>query len=1075
LGALISERAACDQGAAITRVVAPDLILLAGDAAQDRGVAQLAQLAKGAPRAPVLVICAPDHAASMPQATARHVALLTPEGGVAECARRVRAAIELFVEEGLAHCSFQQLVDTVAPSTKLAPSSTATAAQAEPVSVTQPTSASVAKPAALHNAPTPTQSAELPLAAAPKAAAVAATAPATAAAAPAQAPKQPAARPTISNEQPTRPKGTPLAAAPTAPLAVPRAEPVAITPSSKQSLTLSTSNLVMSAPTPQAASVAKAETSLPVDKAAVASAAASISKKLAAATAQPQGAQAPNRRTVVGVAPPGTPAKLAETAAAPAQLQVAQPTSPRAVLAGTPPSAAAKPTVANEVAVAPAKRPTLAAATQVPAPAPGKPSSAEAREPASRNDAPRAGHPVETKPERQVAAAQAGKAPSGGSAQTAAVKLDAARSVAVRTPSAPRAGGNSPTVETKLDDSRSVPVLVASAPKTVTPTPAVETKLDDSRAVPVLTASAPKAVTPTPAVETKLDDSRAMPVVTASAPKAVTPSPTFETKLDDSRAMPVLTPHSPQVAKAQPALATPEASSSTALQPTSSTLAATATLAEQPVAAALGARPARPREAEASSTAAIPRSETVSVAPDAFVVSLSARPTHAPEAPASNNDAILLEPSASNSLSDRPTTPPELRTSLPVVSAQPLVAAAREPATAARSPFASPVKAAASEAEILVSFSEPAPTSAAQRSPAKTPVSARESAATPPRLQRRAAHPFEPAPALAPRADASPGWNKPAPQTSLASTAVVEPDIAVSFSEPPSTAPTAAAGSTATAARPPRLRRRAGNPFDAAPMQPQLATPARKDVGAQSSPALRTMPLPTEASAAEVALSSTRPRSRLGRTLLLAGVAAVGCGLILFQLLRGTPANPGAGVAALGALQQATPAPAAAVAIDDAAVVPAAAAQRPPETTSGSPVKPTAAGAPANRPSSAHRDGLEQPTPSEPGSAQQLVDEGLVLFKNGRLGLAEASYLKALKLQPGYPRAMAALVRVHVQRRDGAEAVRWAKQLVDKQPDNGVNQLLLGDALQLRGDLGGAQDAWTEAARLGNATARERL
>jgi Flp pilus assembly protein TadD len=103
------------------------------------------------------------------------------------------------------------------------------------------------------------------------------------------------------------------------------------------------------------------------------------------------------------------------------------------------------------------------------------------------------------------------------------------------------------------------------------------------------------------------------------------------------------------------------------------------------------------------------------------------------------------------------------------------------------------------------------------------------------------------------------------------------------------------------------------------------------------------------------------------------------------------------------------------------------------------------------------------------------VDEGLVLFKSGRLGLAEASYLKALKLQPGYPRAMAALVRVHIQRRDGAEAVRWAKQLAQIQPDSGVNQLLLGDALQLRGDLGGAQEAWTEAARLGNATARERL
>jgi tetratricopeptide (TPR) repeat protein len=263
-------------------------------------------------------------------------------------------------------------------------------------------------------------------------------------------------------------------------------------------------------------------------------------------------------------------------------------------------------------------------------------------------------------------------------------------------------------------------------------------------------------------------------------------------------------------------------------------------------------------------------------------------------------------------------------------------------------------------------------------------------------------------------------------------------------------------------------------------MQPQQAAPAklaRKNVGAQSSPGLRAMPLPAEVSAAEVALSSTRPRSKLGRNLLLTGAAAVGCGLFLFQLLQGTPANPSGGVAALGALQQATPAPAPAAAIDEGSVAPAPAAlQQPAETTASAPVTPSATSAPANRPSSAHRDGLErEPTPSEPGNPQQLVDEGIVLFKSGRLGLAEASYLKALKLQPAYPRAMAALVRVHIQRRDGAEAVRWAKQLVDKQPDNGVNQLLLGDALQLRGDLGGAQDAWTEAARLGNATARERL
>jgi Tfp pilus assembly protein PilF len=104
-----------------------------------------------------------------------------------------------------------------------------------------------------------------------------------------------------------------------------------------------------------------------------------------------------------------------------------------------------------------------------------------------------------------------------------------------------------------------------------------------------------------------------------------------------------------------------------------------------------------------------------------------------------------------------------------------------------------------------------------------------------------------------------------------------------------------------------------------------------------------------------------------------------------------------------------------------------------------------------------------------------LVDEGMALFKDGRLGLAEASYLKALKNVPGEPRAMAALVRVHIQRRDGAEAVRWAEQLVAKHSNDPVNLLLLGDAQRLRGDITAAQEAWTEAARNGSAAARQRL
>jgi predicted negative regulator of RcsB-dependent stress response len=83
--------------------------------------------------------------------------------------------------------------------------------------------------------------------------------------------------------------------------------------------------------------------------------------------------------------------------------------------------------------------------------------------------------------------------------------------------------------------------------------------------------------------------------------------------------------------------------------------------------------------------------------------------------------------------------------------------------------------------------------------------------------------------------------------------------------------------------------------------------------------------------------------------------------------------------------------------------------------------------------------------------------------------------MKALAALPGYPRAMAALARVHLQRKDGSEAVRWAERLVAKQPNRGNNQLLLGDAWALRGDKARARAAWHRAASYGNATARKRL
>jgi Flp pilus assembly protein TadD len=64
---------------------------------------------------------------------------------------------------------------------------------------------------------------------------------------------------------------------------------------------------------------------------------------------------------------------------------------------------------------------------------------------------------------------------------------------------------------------------------------------------------------------------------------------------------------------------------------------------------------------------------------------------------------------------------------------------------------------------------------------------------------------------------------------------------------------------------------------------------------------------------------------------------------------------------------------------------------------------------------------------------------------------------------------------VHLQRKDGSEAVRWAKRLVAKDPKSGQNQLMLGDAWALRGDAKNARAAWVQAVRYANSTARKRL
>ncbi len=303
-----------------------------------------------------------------------------------------------------------------------------------------------------------------------------------------------------------------------------------------------------------------------------------------------------------------------------------------------------------------------------------------------------------------------------------------------------------------------------------------------------------------------------------------------------------------------------------------------------------------------------------------------------------------------------------------------------------------------------------------------------------------------------------------------------EPEVSVVFSEPPPAPP---------APRPPsRTKTQQGSTllplstFMSAAPAPSVsptpwlrparvsrAAPVARAAATGTEPEIVFELPPSEPEAPEVVISLPPAAPARRRPPLMAASAllvVLACAAATFHFLH-SPTRHGAAVAAAGTLQLAI-APPEALRDAPAPSKPKVAAKRRPKPA---PVEEAGADGRAERERVRRSPQLAR--------AQALVDEGVALAKKDRLGLAEAAYLKSLKVWPSYPRAMAALVRMHLQRRDGAEAERWAKQLVALQPKNGANQLLLGDAHALRGDAKSARAAWSLAARSGNAVARERL
>ncbi|HKP62874.1 MAG TPA: hypothetical protein VJV78_39335, partial [Polyangiales bacterium] len=151
---VVVEHAARGQEAATARALAPDLIVLVGDAAQDRGAGVIAHL----PECPVLVVCSAE-----PEPAPNHIGFLAADDDVSECVRRVQVVVELFMELGLGSCSLQQLTDTAAPRPKPKPAAAVAAPVVAPTKPPTTPRASVSTSAtANRSAPAPRSTAAFP-------------------------------------------------------------------------------------------------------------------------------------------------------------------------------------------------------------------------------------------------------------------------------------------------------------------------------------------------------------------------------------------------------------------------------------------------------------------------------------------------------------------------------------------------------------------------------------------------------------------------------------------------------------------------------------------------------------------------------------------------------------------------------------------------------------------------------------------------------------------------------------------------------------------------------------------------
>ncbi|MEC7521428.1 MAG: hypothetical protein VYE22_16235 [Myxococcota bacterium] len=122
----------------------------------------------------------------------------------------------------------------------------------------------------------------------------------------------------------------------------------------------------------------------------------------------------------------------------------------------------------------------------------------------------------------------------------------------------------------------------------------------------------------------------------------------------------------------------------------------------------------------------------------------------------------------------------------------------------------------------------------------------------------------------------------------------------------------------------------------------------------------------------------------------------------------------------------------------------------------------------------AEEDEADDDDPPRGRDVARLIRSANYDRNRGNLREAERTYLQVLRVEGRNPRALAGLTRVAMSRRDGTQAVRWARRLVQAASRNANNHVLLGDALRVAGNQAGARDAYRAALEISPSHRRAR-